>query len=129
MVRENQMDGCLPCQDVTPIHPQTRWRGKGPGTPPPDMAPPPPRWPPAPHCDNEGYQSSPIERVPLGYVYIPTPLRNALWLNLDPYATDCNHDTDFIPDLLTAEGTSTGYYTLCCVVMQLTTILQIRQAY
>jgi len=34
MVRETQMDGCLPCQNGTAKNPQTRWRRKGTGAPP-----------------------------------------------------------------------------------------------
>jgi len=39
MVRENQPDGCLPCQNGTVINPQTCWRGKGTGEPQPRPAP------------------------------------------------------------------------------------------
>jgi len=40
MVRENQKDGCLPCHNGTAQNPQTRWRRKGKGAPPPRPAPP-----------------------------------------------------------------------------------------
>jgi hypothetical protein len=35
MLRQNQMSGCLPCQNGTAKNPQTRWRRKGTGAPPP----------------------------------------------------------------------------------------------
>ena len=35
MVWENQKDGCLPCPNGTAKNPQTRWRPKGMGAPPP----------------------------------------------------------------------------------------------
>jgi len=57
-------------------------------------------------------------------VYIPTPLPSAQLINHDAYAKNRKHDKDFDPDLLTDEETSTGLYTICCVVMQLTSILQ-----
>ena len=42
MVRVNQTDGCLPCQNGIAKNPQTLWRHKGPGAPPPRPAPPRP---------------------------------------------------------------------------------------
>jgi len=59
-----------------------------------------------------------------GYVYIHTPLPSAQFLIHDAYPKDRMRDKDFDPDLLTDEETSTGLYTICCVVMQLTSILQ-----
>jgi hypothetical protein len=35
MIRQNQSDGCLPCQNGTARNPQTRWERKGMGAPPP----------------------------------------------------------------------------------------------
>src|SRR5882757_7606385 len=35
MLRHNQTPGCLPCQNGTAKNPQTRWRRKGTGAPPP----------------------------------------------------------------------------------------------
>jgi hypothetical protein len=48
MVYKNLTDSCLPYQHGTAKNPQTRWRHKGPGTPPPEPVAPPPRRPPAP---------------------------------------------------------------------------------
>ena len=36
MLRQNQTPGCLPCQNGTAKNPQTRWRRKGTGAPPPN---------------------------------------------------------------------------------------------
>jgi len=64
--------------------------------------------PPAPPDDIERTQSPTTEGVPPGYVYVHTPLPCARLFNLDWYAKDRMHDKDFIPDLLTDEGPSTG---------------------
>ena len=102
------------------------------GAPPPEQlrqltAEPTPRpldTPLVPPGNNEAAHLSEIESVPATYVYIHTPLASAQIFNHDAYATDRKCDTDFVPDLLTAEGTSTGWYTLCCVATQLTSIVQ-----
>ena len=36
MLCENHKLGCLPCQNGTPKNPQTQWRRKGTGVPPPN---------------------------------------------------------------------------------------------
>jgi len=51
MVRGNQTDGCLRYQNGTAKNPQTRWRHKGKGAPPPRPAPPRPESPPEPSDD------------------------------------------------------------------------------
>jgi len=108
MVRENQLDGCLPCQNGTPKNPETRWRPKGMVPPPPRPAPLRPGTPPVLPDDSERTQCSKTEGVPLGYVYIHTPLHSDGFLNHNPYAKDRMGDTDCIPDLLTDKGPSTG---------------------
>jgi len=108
MFRDNQMDGCLPCQNGKAMNPQTRRRSKGTGARPPRLAPPRPGTPPAPPHDSERTQPSEKEGVPPGYVFIHTPLPHARFFNLDPYAKNRMPDKDFIPDLLTDEGPSTG---------------------
>jgi len=129
MVHENQTDSCHPCQDIPAKNPQAPWRCKATWAPPQQPARPPHGTPHAPPGDNPGAQNIQIKGMPPGYVYIPTPLTNDQFSNLDVYAKDCKHDKDFNPDLLTDEGTTTGLYTLCCVVMPLTSILQTRAAY
>jgi len=123
MVRENQTDSCLPCQNGTAMSLQTHWRRKGTGVPPPWLAPRQPRTPPALPGDSESSQSSETEGVPPEYVYIYTPLPSAQLFILNLYVKNHKCDKDFIPDLLTDEGPSTGYWTICCGVMQLTSIL------
>jgi len=39
MVRQNQTDGCLPCQNGTAKNLETRWRSKCKGAPPPRQTP------------------------------------------------------------------------------------------
>jgi len=107
-VRENQTGGCLPCTNGTSKNPQTCRRRKGMGATPPRPAPPRPRTPPAPPDDSERTQSSGTEGVPPGYLYIHTPLPSARFFNLDSYTKNRMHNKDFIPDLLTDEGPSTG---------------------
>jgi len=77
MVRENQTDGCLPCQNGTAKNPETRWRPKGKGAPPPRRVPPRPESPPVPSDDNERTET---EGMPPVYVYIHTSLPNAKFL-------------------------------------------------
>jgi len=116
MLWENQTAGCLPCQNGTAQNPQTRWRRKDTGAPPPErlrqptpeLTPHPPEEPAVPSSDNEAAHLSEIEGVPPGYVYIHTPLPSAQFFNLDAYGKDRKHDSAFNPDLLTDEGTSTG---------------------
>jgi len=108
MVQENQTDGCLPCQNGPAKNLQTRGRRKGTAAPPPRLAPQRPGRRPARPDDTEKTQSSEREGVPPGDVYIRTPLPSRRFSNLDPYAKDRMRDKDLIPDLLTAEGPSTG---------------------
>jgi len=108
MVRDHQMDGCLTCQNGTSKNPQTLWRRKGTGAPPPRPAPPTPGTSPAPSDDTERTQSSETEGVPPRYVYIHTPLPSANLFNLDSNAKDRMRDNDIIPDLLSHEGPSSG---------------------
>jgi len=76
-IRENQTDRCLPCHHGMAKNPQTRWRRKGTGAPPPRLAPPRPGTPPGPPDHSKRSQSSETEGVPPGYVYIHTPLPSA----------------------------------------------------
>ena len=94
----------------------------------PEQTPPPPGTPPAPPGDNHGAQSSQIANLPARYVYIPTILPSAQLFNQDASTKDSEHDEDFIPDLRTHEGTSTGQYTICCMLIELTSIVQMTPA-
>jgi len=97
--------------------------------PTPQSAPPPSGTPPAPPRDSEGSQISEIYGVPPAYVYIHTHLPNNQFFNQDEYAKDQKQDRDFILDLLTDEGPFSGYYTICCMVMLLISILQTKVAF
>ena len=77
MARENQTDGCLPCQNGTAKNPQTQLRRKGNGAPPPRPAPPRAESPPVPSDDEE---SSETEGMPPACMDIHTPLPNAQFL-------------------------------------------------
>jgi len=108
MIQEHQIDSCLPCPNDTAKNPRTRWRCKGRSAPPPRLAPPRPKTPLAPPDASERTQSSETEGGPPGYVYIHTPLPSARFFTLGPHAYERMRDKDFIPDLLTDEGPSTG---------------------
>jgi len=102
IIRENHTHSCLPSKDGIAKNPQSCWGQKDTGAPPPKWAPP------APAGDNEGAQRSEMEGLPPRYAFIPTPIPKAQIFNLDSYAKDRKQNEDFIPDLLTDEGTSTG---------------------
>jgi len=116
MLRENQMDCCLPCHTGTAQYPHTRWRRKGAGAPTPEQlrqpTPEPTTQPPdaplVPPGNNRVAHLSKIEGVPSGYMHIHTPLHSAEFFNQDAYAKHMKRDKDFDPDLLTDVGTSTG---------------------
>ena len=108
IVQEHQTDSCLPCQNVTAKNPQTRGRRKGTGAPRQQPAPLRPGLPRAAPDDSERTHLSKTEGVPPGYMYIHTPLPSARVFNPDQHDKDCMRDKDFIPDLLTDEGPSTG---------------------
>jgi hypothetical protein len=75
MLRHNQTPGCLPCQNGTAKNPQTRWRRKGTGAPPPtqrrvrtpELTPPAPGTPPAPNGNTSRAQPAEIVNLPAGY--------------------------------------------------------------
>jgi len=108
LLRQNQTSGSLPCQNGTAKTPQTRWRRKGTGTPPPDrrreQTPEPtlplPGTPPAPTANTSEVQPSQIVNLPTGYTYSHSALPCAESFD----AEETEHDTDFDPDMLTDEG-------------------------
>ena len=108
MLRQNQMSGWLPCQNGTAKNPQTHWRHKGTGTPPPDQrrertpepTPPLPGMPPAPTGNTSEVQLSQIVNFPAGYTYSHTALAWAEFFNDE----ETEHDTNFDTDMLTDEG-------------------------
>jgi hypothetical protein len=79
-----QSNGRLPSMpNGTAKNPETRWRCKGKGAPPPRWVPPEPKSPPLPSDDDE---SSETEGMPPAYVYIHTLLPNARFLPRIAYA-------------------------------------------
>ena len=106
MVYKNHPDGCVACYNGTGKHPQTRWRSKGTGAPPPDLMAPSPGMPhlsgmpPVQAGDTDGNESYEIEGMPTRCVYIHSPHPNSQFFNYNAYAMDSKHDKDFIPDLL-----------------------------
>ena len=111
MVHQNQMDGCLPCQNGMAKYTQTRWRSKKMGAltpfrcrqPTPEPMPPAPGKPPAPPGDNAEAPSSQIKAVLPRYVHIHTPLPKAQFFNLGTDAKYSKPDADYIPDLVSDE--------------------------
>jgi len=109
MLRQNQMSGCLPCQNGTAKNPQARCTCKGTGAPPParrreripEPTPPPPGTPPAPTGNTSGAQPAEIINLPAGYTYSHTAIPWAEYFEDD---VDTEHDTHFHPDMLTDEG-------------------------
>lgn len=79
-----------------------------------------PGTPPAPPCDNEGTQTFQMDGVPLGYVHIYTLVSKFELFNRDVYGKNSKGSEEFIPELLTDEETTSEYYTICRIVIQLT---------
>ena len=109
MLRHNQTSGYLPCPNGTAKNPQTRWRRKGTGAPPParrivwtpEPTPPGPGTPPAPTGNTYRAQLSDIVNLPAGYKYSHTALHCAECFQEDE---DTEHDTDFDSDMLSDDG-------------------------
>jgi hypothetical protein len=105
----NQTSGCLPCQNGTAKNPQSRWRHKGTGAPPPaqcrvwtpEPTPPLPGMPPAPTGNTSGAQLSEIVNLPAGYTYSHTAFTCAELFEDDE---DTELDTVFDPDMLNNDG-------------------------
>jgi len=120
MLRHNQTAGYLPCLNDTANNPQTHWRRKGTGAPPPNRrrqqtpgptpkpTPPLPGISPAATGKTSGAESLEINNLSAGYAYSYTSLPCAECLIHEASAQDSEHDTDFDPDMLPDEGTSTG---------------------
>jgi hypothetical protein len=109
MLRHNQTPGCLHCQYCTAKNPQTRWRCKATGVPPPvrrrvrtpEPTSPPPGTPPAPTGNTSRAKLSEIVNLPAGYTYLHTALPCAEIFEDDE---DTEHNTDFDPDMLSNDG-------------------------
>jgi len=124
MLRQNDMPGCLPWPNGTAKNPPTCRRHKRPGTLPPkrrrkqtpeltpeltpQLMPPLPGTPPTSTCNTSGVQHLEIINLQVGDAYSHTSLPCAECFTLDTSAQDSEQDTDFHPDTLPDEGTSTG---------------------
>ena len=72
------------------------------------LPPPLPETQPAVTANNSRDQHSQIVNLPVGYAHSHTSFPCAEFFTLDESAQDSQHNTDFDPDMLTDEGTSTG---------------------
>jgi len=119
MVYTNHKDGYLPCQYGTGKIPQTSWRGKQTGAPPPVPVAPAPRMPPLPRMplrppgDSEGTRSYKIEGMPSRCVYIHSPLPNTQFFIHNAYAKHSKREKDFFPDLLSTLSATWQYHWHC----------------
>jgi len=119
-LRQNQMPGCLLCQHGSAKNPQMCWRSKGTCAPPPNQSrqqnpeptPQPtrplPRTPLALTGNTSGDQHLEMINLLAGYTYSHTSLPCAVSFTLDASTQEREHNTDFDPDMLPDEGTSTG---------------------
>jgi len=116
MLRQNHTAGWLPCQHHNSKNLQTGWRRKGTDAPAPDwrryqtpeLMPPLPETPPTPTADNSRAQCFQIVNLPARYAYSQKSHPCFEFFTLYASVHDSQQDTDFDPDMLTDEGTSTG---------------------
>jgi hypothetical protein len=120
MLRQNQTPGCLPCQNSTAKNPQTCWRRKGTGAPPPNrrrQQNPEPTPEPTPHLPVTPLASTgktatdqhlKIINFQAGHTYSHTSVPCAESFTLNASAQESEHNKDFDPNMLPDEGISTG---------------------
>jgi hypothetical protein len=120
MLRQNHMTRCLPCHNGTANTPQTHFRCNGTGAPlpnrrswqtpmpTPELTPSLPGQPPASTSHTSVAQCLKIINLLAGYAYSHISLPCAGSCILDSSAQDSEHHTNFDPDMLPDEGTSTG---------------------
>jgi len=112
MLCRNQTVGCLPCHNGTANNPQTCWRRKGTGSPPPTRCrvwtpeptsplPGPPTTLPALTGNTSEDKPCEIVNLPAEYMYWDTAFQCAEFFEDDE---DTEHDTNFDPEMLTDEG-------------------------
>jgi len=116
MLRQHHIAGFLACQNGTAKNWQTCRTRMGTGTPPPnrskqltpELTSPLPGMPPTQTSNHSRAECSEIVNLPAGYVYSYTTPHCTEFFSSEAYAQDSQQDTDFIPDMLTDEGTSIG---------------------
>ena len=132
MLRENQPDCCLPCPNVPALNSQTCWRCKDTGAswpnhlrlPSPGLSPRLHGTPYLPPTNHDRAYDSEIEGVPPHFWYLYTALWWVKCLKPTEFTKDLKCKNESKSALLTVECPSTGQYTVYCVVMQLTSRLQ-----
>jgi hypothetical protein len=108
MLRQNHTSGCLPCQNGTTKNPQSCWRLRGTGAPPPDQCREPtpeptpllPGMPPAPTGNTSRAQCSQIVNLQVGYSDSHRAVPCGEFYDDDK---NTRYDTNFDPDMLTDE--------------------------
>jgi len=115
-LRQNQKPGCLACHNSTTNNLQIHWRNKGTGAPPPNRhrkqtpehTPSLLGTPPTSTGNTSGAQLFEIFNLTARYAYSHTshPCAESFALNIS--AQDSENDTDYDPDMLPDDGTSTG---------------------
>jgi len=124
MVRQNQTPGCLACQNGTAKNPQIRWRRKATGAPlpnrcrkqtpepttepSPEQTPSLPATPPTTTGNTSGAQHLAIFNLLARYAYSDTSVPCAESFTHNRSAQDSKNNTDYDPDMLPDEETSTG---------------------
>jgi hypothetical protein len=123
MIHQNYMDGSLPCQNGTVSNPQTCWRYKSTGSPPPvqlrhrtpDPTPSPLGTPPAPPGPIQGIQRSQTNNLPATNADPLVPHLNTQPVNFDALTEESMNYKHFDPKLLTDKRRSCTWYTIYCV--------------
>ena len=116
---------------------QSHWRWKGSCAdsldrdrhPTPELMPALPRTPPTLTSYSSRAQRFQIDNLPARYVYSHTFVPCTEFFTLDASTQDSQQETDCDSDMLTDEGSSTVWYTIRHVVLQLTSILKTRTSY
>jgi hypothetical protein len=120
MLCHNHTPGCLLWQNGTRYNPQTHCRCKKPGAPPPNRrrqqtqepTPEPtsslPKTPSATTSDTSGARHLDLINSLAGYAYLLICHSCAKSVTLEISGQDSEHDTDYDPDMLPDEGSSTG---------------------
>ena len=132
----NYTDGRLLCQHGIARNPQTGWRPKGTGLPPPvrsrrgtpHQPPFQPGMPPGQTGPNQGPRTLQTGTLPAANVDSSVPPPRFQIINLHGLTEDRINIEHFDSELLNDERTSCNQYTMCCVWVLLRLILNIAAA-